>query len=48
MSKFIRDNQLDRYSKEEDAVIRPVRKKKKVKKFKDLEEVKNELNNKKN
>lgn len=39
MSKFIRDNQLDKYSKSEDEIIRPS-KKKKVKKFKDLEEQK--------
>lgn len=40
MGKFIRDNQLDQYSKNEDEVIRPS-KKKKVKRFKDLEEQKN-------
>lgn len=40
MSKFIRDNQLDKYSKNEDEVIRPS-KKKKVKRFKDPEEQKN-------
>lgn len=47
MSKFIRDNQLEKYSREEDAIVRPIRKRKKVKKFKDFEEVKNESNNKK-
>lgn len=40
MSKFIRDSQLDIYSKKEYEVIRPI-KKKKVKKFKDLECSKN-------
>lgn len=39
MSKFIRDNQLDKYSKSEDEIIRP-NKKKKVKKFKELEKQK--------
>lgn len=40
MSKFIRDNQLDNFSKEDEVVVRPIRKKK-VKKFKDLEDSKN-------
>lgn len=45
MSKFIRDNQLDKYAKEDEVIVRPIRKKK-VKKFKDSNESKEKSNKK--
>lgn len=42
MSKFIRDNQLDKYAAYEEENIR-INKKKKTKKFKDPEEQKDKL-----
>lgn len=43
MSKFIRDNQLDNYNKDEEKMIRQ-NKQKKMKRFKDFEESKNKIN----
>lgn len=43
MSKFIRDNQLDNYNKDEEKMIRQ-NKQKKMKCFKDFEESKNKIN----
>lgn len=42
MSKFIRGNQLDKYARYEEEIVRPS-KKKKLKRFKDPDEQKNKL-----